>query len=143
MSTADPSLPMAIQSPRSDYALGTAPYRRRFRELAALEPGWLDGRGDRVDRDALELAAHVVAHLSPTLGDPGIFPTPDGGVLIEWASPVQVRSVEITPRLVLECFDLTTREHADMRTLREAIDFFAGVTRAGSEPTAAPHTSTP
>lgn len=123
---------MPLADARSDHAPVPERFVNRLAELAALEAGWLDGDGKAVTPAALDLAVHVIAHLAPTLGDPGIFPTVDGGVSIEWASPVHVRIVEVTPGLVLECMDLATRAHADVRTLRQAIAFFDDVTGGGT-----------
>ncbi|WP_162802111.1 hypothetical protein [Ornithinimicrobium murale] len=58
--------------------------QERLAELAALEDGWLDGSGLAVAADCLDRAAKFMAtdgHLRPE--QYSIFPTEDGGVLLE------------------------------------------------------------
>lgn len=116
------------------------PFLGRFRYLAALEPGWHHGDGAAISREAIELAKHAIIATTDTLGAPGIFPTVGGGVLLEWASPVDVRSIEVTARLGLGCFDLRTGRDEAVRTLRGVEQFFH-VCLAAEHDAAAPHTS--
>lgn len=58
--------------------------RERIEEVCSLKAGWLDGAGEEItaDPDKVELVAQT---LSDKLGMiPGIFPTPDGYVSLEW-----------------------------------------------------------
>lgn len=55
----------------------------RLGELAALRCGWLDGAGHSVDPAAIETAKALLLRL---VGQdrPGVFPTPEGGIQLEW-----------------------------------------------------------
>lgn len=62
-----------------------ATLERRFDELAALLPGWLDGEGVQLDTAVLRRARRVLAELLTfDVPQPRVFPTPDGGVQAEW-----------------------------------------------------------
>lgn len=109
-------------------APGPDPTRQaRFDELAALPPGWAEGDGAAVSPAASELAQQALAVLGPMLRSPGIFPTFNGGVSLEWVLLGNVRSVEIEPSLAILCFDLATRREATVHTVAEAADFFAAL----------------
>ena len=57
----------------------------RLEELAALKPGWLDGEGLAVSKDALRTAESFLFHvLDAQISRPGVFPTPEGGIQMEW-----------------------------------------------------------
>jgi len=58
--------------------------RNRIDEVCSLQAGWLDGQGEAVecDPDQVQLVAEVMATKLNML--PGIFPTPDGYVSLEW-----------------------------------------------------------
>ena len=64
----------------------------RFRELEDLEPGWLDGEGNAISIDTLDLARRLLAKLKE---DPAIYPTPEGGVELAW--DMGMFSVELKP----------------------------------------------
>lgn len=76
--------------------------------LAALAPGWGEnGEGQSIEFTAIEAAnALLVAVHEAGLQRPGVFPTVEGGVLLEWSSSEQVRSVEISPDAEFELFFL-------------------------------------
>lgn len=60
---------------------------KRIDELFSLEEGWLDGDGLPIDRSILEHARVLVKYLCTGEGSvirPGIFPTPEGKIQIEW-----------------------------------------------------------
>lgn len=85
------------------------PYSRRFIELASLAAGWGDDgvSGEMISFSALDAARDFLdSKLVREVGLPGIFPMEDGGVQLEWATSERVSSVEITPDLDFELFDL-------------------------------------
>jgi hypothetical protein len=53
----------------------------RLTELAQLEPGWLDGRGQPVPFRATATATRLIEHLSKP---PTIFPLASGGLELSW-----------------------------------------------------------
>jgi hypothetical protein len=70
----------------------------RLDELAALGPGWLDGDGERVDRDVLERARRVLADLLAfEVPRARVFATPEGGVQAEWSIDGREVSVAFEP----------------------------------------------
>lgn len=76
--------------------------------LAALAPGWGDGgEGRSIEFTAIEAAnALLVAVHEAGIRRPGVFPTAEGGVLLEWSSAEEVRSIEISPDAEFELFHL-------------------------------------
>jgi hypothetical protein len=68
----------------------------RLEELKNLKAGWLDGDGEELDKDGLDwLAASLEIVYPKTLLEPVIFPTPDGGVLLEWVANGEDVSLEV------------------------------------------------
>lgn len=72
----------------------------RMEDLKALEAGWLDGLGQRMDEEAIQAADEVLMALCPdetryTPKVPGIFPMEDGGVVLEWTNFDRVLTLEI------------------------------------------------
>jgi hypothetical protein len=66
----------------------------RLAEIAALPAGWLDGDGEAVTREAIEGARQAVRMLALAgMPKPRLFPTPDGGVSVEW----ETACLEIEP----------------------------------------------
>lgn len=58
----------------------------RLDYLQSLQPGWLDGAGRAVSRVAIQTAeSFLFMVLDAGLDRPGIFPTRDGGIQMEWA----------------------------------------------------------
>ena len=55
-------------------------------EIQKLSDGWLDGNGKAVTAEALKAARFGVlrAFSSATDGYPYVYPTPEGGVSLEW-----------------------------------------------------------
>ena len=85
---------------------------RELEELDAVDDGWADGlqdprswgsgMGKAVDDGGLEwLKGQFAAHYPSTLERPLLYPTPEGGVLVEWSM------IPKDPRLEI---DLETRE---------------------------------
>ena len=54
-------------------------------ELRELPAGWLDGTGDAPSRGACDAVGEVLkTHLSGVSVSPEVYPTPDGGIQLEW-----------------------------------------------------------
>lgn len=93
------------------------PWSRRLVELAALQPGWLDGAGAAVSVPALELAQVLLKQLSEAaLVTPKVYPMPDGGVQLEWQVPRRVTSVEVSPDLAIEVYSVDVETQEDSST---------------------------
>ena len=106
------------------------PWSRRFIELANLECGWHDDypHSDVVAFSALDAAREILLHVRDReLLQPGIFPTVDGGVSLEWASAQRVTTVEITPDGEFELFQLVQGDEEPIITttsvMTEVFDF--------------------
>lgn len=106
------------------------PWSRRLVELASLTPDW-DGEvpgAEMISFASLDAARDLMLRLSNADAvRPSIFPTEEGGVNLEWASPVSVSSIEISPDAEFILFNLpegsnqgTEEETAD---LERAVDF--------------------
>lgn len=68
----------------------------RLDELAALPDGWLDGFGRRIEPPMVDQARQLLAALSARqIADPSIYPTPNGGIQLEWAYPGGGTTIEI------------------------------------------------
>jgi hypothetical protein len=67
----------------------------RLTELSCLEPGWLDGEGQRISAGALQAARNVLARMLQ-LGArrPRVYPTPAGGIQAEWTTATSAVSLE-------------------------------------------------
>lgn len=100
---------------------------RRLTEFASLPSGWEDGEGEQISFVALEAAQQILCGLDPDADAPGLFPTPEGGVLIEWARGTGVRSIEVLQDASFELFELIASEgsktHAETSSLADAIEF--------------------
>ncbi len=67
----------------------------RLAELARLRPGWHDGQGQGLDAEQLAwLAQSWHARDMQSLPQPFAYPTFEGGVLLEWDTPLHATSVE-------------------------------------------------
>lgn len=104
---------------------------RRLAEFAALPSGWADGEGEQISSIALDAAQRVLRAIDQAGRQlPGLFPTPEGGVLMEWGRPSEVRSVEILPDGLFELFQLRSEEeaevHWDTESATDAIRFAIG-----------------
>lgn len=105
------------------------PWSRRFVELAQLERGWdeEDEESAIVSFIALDGARQLLLHVQQLgMPQPGIFPTADGGVSLEWATAAQVVTIDITDNAEFGLFQLTHgSEPFDTTTknLSEVCDF--------------------
>ncbi len=60
-------------------------FRARLDELRALQPGWLDGQGVALDEQTLTYALEWVETICATgMPLPRTYPTPEGGLEVEW-----------------------------------------------------------
>jgi hypothetical protein len=114
-----------------EFAGGSKPWANRLIELAQLPTGWGDGDdGVAIEVAALEAAGSILAAISEfNLPQPGVFPTEEGGVLVEWATTEQVRSIEITSDLDFELFSRPAGGSGALEvspSLEEAIAFARG-----------------
>lgn len=76
----------------------------RLEELAQLEDGWLDGKGQGLEQTTLNgLAKAFDEYFDPALPLPYLYPTPEGGVQAEWTMGSWEVSLEINlPSLAAE-----------------------------------------
>ncbi|MHA3724906.1 hypothetical protein ACXR2T_13630 [Leucobacter sp. HY1910] len=103
----------------------------RLAKFASLLPGWSDGEGEQISSVALD-AAQVLLREAFEFYDetPGVFPTEDGGILVEWADRESVLSAEITSEGAFELFAMGRSdddgEHEETRDVKKALDFLRG-----------------
>ncbi len=116
------------------FALPEAPWAPRLLYLAHLRDGWLDGHGRAPSYVALDAARDLLMRLQERkeLGAmPGVFPTEEGGIQLEWASGDRVVSVEVTPDFHLAVFGYRTEPHSviehEVDDLSEAIELLVGL----------------
>lgn len=100
----------------------------RLTEFASLPSGWDNGEGEQISFVALDAAQMLLrAAEQAHIERPGVFPNPEGGVLIEWANSDRVRSVEILADGAFEMFSLQLAqrlgEHSETADLKQAIAF--------------------
>jgi len=100
----------------------------RLTELASLTAHWDGGESAQVSSVALEAAQMLLRAIDKVGAErPGVFPTEEGGVLIEWSSPAAVRSVEVLEDGTFETFELSSSQisgsHSSTSDLTEAIAF--------------------
>lgn len=89
----------------------------RLDELAALKPGWLNGKGLSLDKKSLTLLANLFnEYFSPELPLPYLYPTAEGGVQAEWtlnswevSLDVELPSLEAT----FHAFNVDTYDEKD------------------------------
>lgn len=103
----------------------------RLRNFAQLQHGWDDEGGLQISSIALDASQSLLRSLDNAGHErPGVFPTPEGGVLIEWTTASSVSSVEVLPDGSFEMFALREGEgqgrHAATSDVREALSFVAG-----------------
>ena len=100
----------------------------RLTEFAALTSGWDGGEASQIASVALE-GAQMLLRAVDRAGVvlPGVFPTDEGGVLLEWASVSGVRSVEVLEDGSFETFAMVAGEskgsHSATADLTVAVAF--------------------
>jgi len=75
-------------------------WTERLSELAALPDGWLGGDSETIDLNAIEFARDLLSAITEdSLPEPMVFPTPEGGIQLEWASASTHAEITIDPSL--------------------------------------------
>lgn len=86
----------------------------RFGELKALRDGWLDGDGKAPSHEGLDWLAGIIRSLySDNLPPPYVYPTPEGGVQLEWSLDGREISLEVdlgSKTGEWHSFDLSTKD---------------------------------
>lgn len=66
------------------FSVQDSPWADRLIELLKFKPGWFDGDGEAIPVDLVERADEILTMLNAGNSNrPGIFPVPEGGVLLE------------------------------------------------------------
>lgn len=104
----------------------------RLAEFASLRPGWDGGEAKQVESVALDAAQVILRDLDRAgVSRPGVFPTPEGGVLLEWGNSLSVLSVEILEDGGFETFSLVADQseakHGAGKNLKDAVEFIVAV----------------
>lgn len=105
---------------------------QRLGEFATLRSNW-DGSGaEQISPVALDAAQTVLRAVTEVGRErPGVFPTTEGGVLLEWGSAQSVVSVELLSDGTYETFALAAGEkrgeHSEGDNLTVAIEFLKAV----------------
>lgn len=106
---------------------GTSAWAPRLRELLELPVGWDEGDATPIDSVALQAADAFLRRLSETsIEIPAIFPAQDAAVLLEWAEPERVTSVEVTSGGGFDLFAMSPGQsatHGSTLSLDEALEF--------------------
>jgi hypothetical protein len=100
------------------------PWSRRFIELAKLQDGWHEDYPESqvVAFSALDAARSILLAVEEReITQPGIFPTVDGGVSLEWATAHRVVTIEITPDGEFELFRLSRSDDEPLNTSTSVI----------------------
>ncbi|WP_152631100.1 hypothetical protein [Agreia bicolorata] len=106
----------------------------RVASLAGLRPGWGDDSSSQaISFVALDAAREIMTRVEDSNGVlPSVFPVEEGGVLLEWANPDEVKSIEIGPDGDFELFHLPPRSfdstYEETTDLAAAIKFALGGT---------------
>lgn len=100
----------------------------RLAEFASLMPGWNESSGQQISSTSLDAAQIILRSVSKlNLSRPGIFPTDEGGVLIEWADSSKVVNLEITNGGNFELFTISSHQatgnHSETADVKQAINF--------------------
>ena len=91
--------------------VGNAEWAKRFSEIVLLRKDWGGNDEPDVAIAALDAARSLLSYISENhYALPGIFPTEDGGVLLEWASTESVSNIEISPEVDFELFRVTEND---------------------------------
>lgn len=93
-------------------------FSSRLAEFRAIQDGWLDGGGKAPSPQGLDwISSSLKRHYrSADLPRPHIYPTPEGGVSLEWAIGTHRASLEIdldVHEAGWHCLDLSTDESCE------------------------------
>lgn len=104
------------------------PWGARLAEFAELPTGWADGAGKQISFVALDAAQQLLKAIDAAAAPlPGVFPTAEGRVLLEWADLSGIHSIEVLDDGMFELFSLRRDQvegvHTETRDLSEAIRF--------------------
>ncbi len=89
----------------------------RLAEFAALTPGWDNGTALQISSVALEGAQMLMRAVDGAgIDRPGVFPTDEGGVLIEWADVSGIRSIEVLADGSFETFETLADQHGGLHS---------------------------
>ncbi|MGA5820865.1 hypothetical protein ACPC54_23730 [Kitasatospora sp. NPDC094028] len=83
----------------------------RLDELMALKPGWLDGEGVPPGPAVAARVAALINFLSIWASPVRIYPTPEGGIKVEWDDGNLDHSIVIRPDLRLNLQTIDREEH--------------------------------
>lgn len=104
----------------------------RLAELAALMTGWDGGDAVQISSVALEGAQMIMRAVDEAAVErPGVFPTDEGGVLIEWASPSGVRSIEVLEDGTFETFELKAGQREGAHSATQDLTVATAFVEAG------------
>jgi len=100
----------------------------RLTDFAQLPTGWAEGTGAQISFVSLDAAQQLLKAVEAAGNPlPAVFPTAEGGVLIEWATTSGIHSVEILEDGLFELFSLQRAQgegvHSETRDISEAIRF--------------------
>jgi hypothetical protein len=84
----------------------------RIEELLALKPGWLDGEGQAPSAPVLLAAGRLVDSIPCPPGTVRIYPTPEGGVELEWDDANLNHAITIGPDRRLHLLTIDREEVA-------------------------------
>lgn len=73
----------------------------RLDELAALKPGWLDSESQPPGPSVVAYSARIAESVTSWVGPLAIYPTPEGGVELEWDDDNLNHTITIGPDLRL------------------------------------------
>lgn len=100
----------------------------RLAAFAAMPSGWDGGEAAQISSTALDAAQRLLREIDGArMERPGVFPTDEGGVLVEWAGCDGVQSVEILDDGSFEMFSLRRGQQEgrceETADLRRAVAF--------------------
>ena len=107
-------------------------FSSRLNEFRAIQDGWLDGGGKAPSPQGLDwLASSLKDYYAADIPIPHIYPTPEGGVSLEWAIGTHRASLEIdldVHEAEWHCLDLSTEESYEMDLQLDAPQGWAWLT---------------